>query len=317
MLVDTDGDPLEDQQTVYSDELATPYGLFASDRFVDVITKTALLRLTDHDNDGRADKADTLASGWGHTDDYHDWAVGLPTTMPVFGLPCQQDDRSTAAAPLRQSSRQAGSRDPTAEIRNDIRLLTSLQGQRFPMGLALSRSGHLFATDNQGNYNPFNELNHIVEGRHYGFVNQADRGSGEMVAHATQPAIAIPHRWTQKCKWYLLSGIARQRINRSSRAIRPVHRTSRRLRIRYASPGQNDGRAGELRDAGHVYPLSRSTEQQPSPAATVTKGDERSQRSTSLLDPFVALSGPMEHCMWADFAIVDGEVQIMSARLYG
>ena len=33
------------------------------------------------------------------------------------------------------------------------------------MGMARNREGELFVTDNQGNYNPFNELNHVRKGR--------------------------------------------------------------------------------------------------------------------------------------------------------
>ena len=52
----------------------------------------------------RADRADVVASGWGYTSDYHDWSVGLPRDAQgayYLGLPCQQDDRSDAAAYLR------------------------------------------------------------------------------------------------------------------------------------------------------------------------------------------------------------------------
>ena len=43
------------------------------------------------------------------------------------------------------------------------------------MGLALDCDGELFVTDNQGNYKPFNELNHVRPGAHFGFINSLDR----------------------------------------------------------------------------------------------------------------------------------------------
>jgi hypothetical protein len=64
------------------------------------------------------------------------------------------------------------------------------------MGLALSRDGQLFATDNQGNYNPFNELNHLTPSRHYGFINKLEIKPGERPP-LTPPAIDIPHPWTR------------------------------------------------------------------------------------------------------------------------
>ncbi len=198
--IDSDADRLEDQQTVYSDELATPYGIVASSGHVDVITKTSLLRLFDRDDDERVDLVETLASGWGHTDDYHDWAVGLPIDSSgryYVGLPCQQDHRSAEAAYLRGRILQLVPREPTWDNPHRFALKDYARGQRFPMGLALNRAGQLFATDNQGNYNPFNELNHIVERRHYGFINQLERDRGEDTADVTPPSIAIPHPWTR------------------------------------------------------------------------------------------------------------------------
>ena len=64
------------------------------------------------------------------------------------------------------------------------------------MGLALNRSGDLFATDNQGNYTPFNELNHLVAGTRYGFINKLEVKPG--FSPPFQPAaIDIPHPWTR------------------------------------------------------------------------------------------------------------------------
>ena len=46
------------------------------------------------------------------------------------------------------------------------------------MGIARNRQGGLFVTDNQGNYNPFNELNHVIQDARYGFVNALERVPG-------------------------------------------------------------------------------------------------------------------------------------------
>src|SRR3989442_1400228 len=42
-------------------------------------------------------RIETIASGWGYSQDYHDWAVGLPQNDRgeyFLGIPCQQDKRS-------------------------------------------------------------------------------------------------------------------------------------------------------------------------------------------------------------------------------
>jgi len=204
---DTNGDGLEDTLVPFSDELAVPYGLATGPiagaktgaNYVDVITKFGLLRLYDDDGDGRADRTENIASGWAHTADYHDWAIGLPRDAKgnyYVGLPCQQDKRSPAAAYLRGTVQKLIPREPTAENPRRFALETLTAGHRFPMGLALSRGGDLFVTDNQGNYNPFDELNHVRRGDHFGFINAIEKGNSDHPP-ITPAAVELPHPWTR------------------------------------------------------------------------------------------------------------------------
>ncbi len=190
---DTDGDQIPDRVTQYSDELAAPFGISAGEDYVDVITKYALLRLFD---DGRVEN---LVSGWGHTADYHDWATGLPQDADgsyYVALACQQDTRTQPAAYLRGTVLRLNPRRPSAANPQhfDIEVLSG--GHRFPIGIARNRGGDLFVTDNQGNYNPFNELNHVMKGHRYGFINRLERKDG-FNPPLTAPAIDIPHPWTR------------------------------------------------------------------------------------------------------------------------
>ena len=66
--------------------------------------------------------------------------------------------------------------EPTIRRLFDIEVISS--GHRFPMGMARNRDGELFVTDNQGNYNPFNELNHVRKGAHFGFINALEKEKG-------------------------------------------------------------------------------------------------------------------------------------------
>jgi mono/diheme cytochrome c family protein len=196
---DSDGDELEDTMEPFSDELAAPYGLATGANYLDVINKYALLRLKDLDGDGRADETVTLASGWGHTDDYHDWSVGLPRDEDgnyYIATSCQQDDRSPAAAHLRGEVLQLIPRRPTPLDPRAFSVRQLSAGHRFPMGIARHPRGALLVTDNQGNFNPFNELNHVIPGAHYGFINQLERRPG-FHPPLTPPAIDIPHPWTR------------------------------------------------------------------------------------------------------------------------
>jgi hypothetical protein len=196
---DTDQDGLSDRLTVLSDGLAAPYGLNVSADYVDVANKYAVLRLFDRDRDGSAEQAETLASGWGHTTDYHDWAVGLPRDEGgnyYLALPCQQDQRSKAAAQHRGEFLKLIPRTPTTDDPRRYSIETISRGHRFPMGIARRRDGELFVTDNQGNYNPFNELNHIQRGAHFGFINALEKGNGSPPP-LTAPAINLPHPWVR------------------------------------------------------------------------------------------------------------------------
>ena len=202
---DSNGDGLEDQLSVFADGLAAPYGVAvavpgsASSSVIDVATKTAVLRLWDEDGDRRADRIETVASGWGHTDDYHDWTVGLPSDGQggyFIGLACQQDKRSLAAARWRGTVLRLVAPAGGLPAGNRFRVEPVSGGHRFPMGLARNRAGELFVTDNQGNFNPFNELNHVRRGLRFGFLNSVERRP-DFQPPTEPPAIDIPHPWTR------------------------------------------------------------------------------------------------------------------------
>jgi hypothetical protein len=197
---DGDQDGLEDKLRLLEDGLPTPYGLAVANGSVDVLAKPGLVRLTELDDAGLADRQLILASGWGVTDDYHDWAIGLPRGERgeyFIGLPCQQDRRSEAAAKHRGQILKLVPRKATPDNPRlfDVEVVSS--GHRFPMGLARNREGALFVTDNQGNYNPFNELNHVRPGAHFGFINALEKEQGYKPPRLDKPAIDIPHPWTR------------------------------------------------------------------------------------------------------------------------
>jgi cbb3-type cytochrome oxidase cytochrome c subunit len=230
--LDRDGDGWEDAWEPLSDDFPAPYGLAVSPAGIDVVVKHGVVRLTApgpsqsaaESASGSASSsaggasggpalgspasgpveplaytATMVADGWGYTADYHDWAVGLPRDSDgnyYLALPCQQDDRSPAAARLRGTIQRLVPQAPTTDDPRHFRLETMAAGQRFPMGLAFNGEGELFATDNQGNYNPFNELNHLVQGRRYGFINKLEARDGFNPAFDS-PAVNLPHPWTR------------------------------------------------------------------------------------------------------------------------
>lgn len=194
--IDTDHDGSADQVVILADGLPAPYGVHADTNYVDVSAKYGLMRLWNSAESGR--RVETVASGWGYTEDYHDWAIGLPKTESgeyFLGIPCEQDKRSAAAARFHGQVLKLVPRQPTSADPRRYSLETVSAGHRFPTGLALDRAGELFVTDNQGNYNPFNELNHVRPGAHFGFINSLDRR--KPAPTLTPPAIDIPHPWTR------------------------------------------------------------------------------------------------------------------------
>ena len=196
---DTDGDGLEDHLQPLDGEWAAPFGVSAADDYVDVINKWGLVRLFDKDQDGVVEKFETLASGWGHTADYHDWAVGLVKDRRgnyFMATSCQQDQRPAVAAQWRGMVLKLVPRTGTTDRPRRFQVVPVTGGHRFPIGIAQNRSGDLFVTDNQGNYNPFNELNHVISGARYGFINSVDR-KPDFQPPLTPPAIDIPHPWTR------------------------------------------------------------------------------------------------------------------------
>jgi glucose/arabinose dehydrogenase len=68
-------------------------------------------------------------------------------------------------------------------------------GHRTPNGIGIGPDDQLFVTDNQGEWTPANELNHVVQGSFYGFQHRTDNGGSPTPFQdepTTQPAIILP-----------------------------------------------------------------------------------------------------------------------------
>lgn len=190
LLKDTDGDGIEDTPTLFDEGLAAPYGLIADGDDLLVAHKPEVLRLRDTDGDGRADTRSVFASGWGYSDNYHDWTCGFArdkagNLFVGLGSDYAQPDRKKETALWRGKVLKISPQGDVTPVAS---------GCRYPTGLALDNAGRLFATDNQGVQNTFNELNHIVHGASYGVPSRFDEHPD---AEETKPAIQIPHPWTR------------------------------------------------------------------------------------------------------------------------
>lgn len=190
ILSDTDGDSLPDSMQLFADGLSAPYGIQVDGDSILVAHKPEVLRLRDSDGDGKADEFDVVASGWGFSDDYHDWTTALVRDRNGDLFVGLGSDYSQNKRPI-DNDRWRGS---VLKIDSTGTISPVAYAFRFPMGLAFDRNDRLFVTDNQGVQNTFNEINHIIDGRHYGVPSRYDTASG---VTSEDPAVMVPHPWTR------------------------------------------------------------------------------------------------------------------------
>jgi glucose/arabinose dehydrogenase len=187
---DTDGDGIEDSLSVFEEGLAAPYGVLADGDDVLVSHKPELLRLRDTDGDGRADVREVVATGWGYSDNYHDWTCGIV-----------RDSRGNLYVGLGSDYTQPKRPKETTLWRGTVLQIAPAgkitpigHALRYPTGLAIREDDEIFVSDNQGVQNTFNEINHLRLGAHYGVPSVGDEPH---TGPAELPAIQVPHPWTR------------------------------------------------------------------------------------------------------------------------
>ena len=189
--------------------LSVPLGMAWSTHGLFVSSKGKVSLLKDTDGDGAADVEETIASGWPGTDVGSGGVDATAVTLDAegnvyFGLMVadysnayrlrkRKDLKPDEIAWLKQHGRwrepsSADSADDPFSLydlnsrRGTVQkwdprakqLAAIATGIRVPVALAFNRAGDLFNTDQEGETwmpkgNPLDELNHIVEGRNYGF----------------------------------------------------------------------------------------------------------------------------------------------------
>ena len=191
LLEDTDGDGLEDKTTVYweSSDLKNVIGMAltpAGDPRGDgvfVATAGRILFIPDKDRNDRGDEQIVIASDWekqaspgggGSVD-----AVGLalgPDGSIYFGLGTSAYNNAYLLDKEgRAHYRLESERGTILRIAPDFSKREIVcTGIRYPLGAAFNRQGDFFVTEQEGatwlpNGNAFDELLHILPGRHYGF----------------------------------------------------------------------------------------------------------------------------------------------------
>lgn len=200
LLSDTDGDGLEDRAELFwesNGRLQAPIGMaltppgYSRGEGVFVPSKGKCSLIVDTDGDDRADREIVVAEGW----------TQLPHGVDALGVAVDPDDQSIyfglgttnfADAYLiddqgRSHYRLDSERGTILRVAPDFQSREIVcTGIRFPVALRFNRHGDLFCTDQEGatwlpNGNPFDELLHIREGRHYGFPPRHPRYLPEVI----------------------------------------------------------------------------------------------------------------------------------------
>jgi cbb3-type cytochrome oxidase cytochrome c subunit len=191
-------DSPEGSLTAIEEGLAAPFGVIElpaergaeSELFEFVVAhKPELIQLGVNPS-GRIGVRSVYATGWGVTDDYHDWTCGIVRDSAgdlYIGL---GSDYTFKNRPVERSRW----RGDILRIDRMGKVESIATGLRYPTGLAMDDRDRLFCSDQQGVQNTFNELNHIQTGHRYGVPS---RHEPKPDAAADPPAIQIPHPWTR------------------------------------------------------------------------------------------------------------------------
>jgi hypothetical protein len=192
---DTDRDGFEDTWQPISDHLAAPFGLLVDDDDVIVSHKPEVIRLRDVNSDGKIDTSVVIASGWGLTEDYHDWTFGPVRDSKGYMYIATASDYTHKDRPKEARKWRGKILKFWPGTGWDIQELG--RGARYPTGLAVNRDDQVFFTDNQGVQNTFNEINHVIPGSRYGVPALDDPPPDQDPWPEREPAIKIPHPWTR------------------------------------------------------------------------------------------------------------------------
>lgn len=200
-------DPSDARFSLFAEGLQEGLGLTIVDGRIFVLQRAELSELIDRDRDGRCDEIRRVASDWGVSGHYHEFAFGLPRDKDgnfyislnvSFGDPQWWHGRSTVPY-----------RGWILKLTPEGKTIPFASGFRSPCGLGMNLAGDLFETDNQGDWMPACPIYHVKEGGFYGHpaalnwtpdYRAANRIASDTIPPTTkrQPAaVWIPYDWAR------------------------------------------------------------------------------------------------------------------------
>jgi glucose/arabinose dehydrogenase len=202
-----DNDPSDATWTIFADGLYEGLGLDTAGDDLMVLQRGELSLLRDTDGDRRVDDIEVIADDWGLSDNYHEFAFGLPRDAAgnryvSFNLGFMQPDwwHGKAVVPNRGSIMQVS---PSGNLK------PWAHGFRSPCGLGFDATGRLLATDNQGDWMPSSPIFVVQKDGFHGHPaslrwTDAYRASNRVPDDKVPPdvdrvpaAIWIPYDWSR------------------------------------------------------------------------------------------------------------------------
>ena len=166
-----DDPPRDVRYQRFASALHEPLGLLRWGDSLVTAQRTELTQLRDRSGDGVADEYRTLASGWGVTGHYHEYAYGpeadadgnLWITLNI-GMGLKGDQLRRTVEHPRLGYRQAAWRGWGLKLTPGGELVPVCAGMRSPAGIGANAAGDVFYTDQQGNWVAAGSLHHMRPG---------------------------------------------------------------------------------------------------------------------------------------------------------
>ncbi|HYH57192.1 MAG TPA: PQQ-dependent sugar dehydrogenase, partial [Anseongella sp.] len=187
VLTDSTGDGLEDKAEYWwgKNTLVTPVGMVVAEEGIYVTSHNKVSLLKDTDKDGIGDTEEIITKDWVKPQVY----TGTTATgVDAFGIARDKDGTiyfALGAADFTNGYLVDSLGNSNYDINSQRGTILKIApgsskreiyctGTRFPVAMAFNAEGDLFASEQEGatwllNGNPYDELLHIQEDRHYGF----------------------------------------------------------------------------------------------------------------------------------------------------
>lgn len=181
----------------FASSLHEPLGLLFHQGTLITTQRTEMTRLIDNNKDDVCDEYRTVATGWGVTGNYHEYAFGpeadgkgnLWLTLNL-GLGLKGEQKSAAITNKTLGFSQALWRGWGMIVMPDGQLKPMCAGMRSPSGLGCNLSGDVFYSDQQGNWVATNSLHHLRSGAF--FHHPESLASVDQPGSTIEPVAAIP-----------------------------------------------------------------------------------------------------------------------------